>query len=311
MHRALNLDSLGPEIRRGAVTIGNFDGVHRGHSSILQRVRAWADEVSGPALVLTFDPHPVRILRPGFAPVPLTWHDRKADLVEEWGIDALVAIPTNRELLELSALEFFETIIVKKLEAMAIVEGPNFFFGHGREGNVELLSRLCGARQIQLEIVPPLRHGAELISSSRIRHALQHGDVALASEMLTRPYRLRGIVVHGDRRGTTLGFPTANLDGIDTLVPALGVYAGKAMVAGIPHPAAIHIGHAPTFGSQQHRVEVHLLDFKGNLYGSALEIEFLSRLRDIVSFPSRDALQTQLQHDIATARTVFSNSVLP
>jgi riboflavin kinase / FMN adenylyltransferase len=311
VHRALNLESLGPEFHRGAVTIGNFDGVHRGHAQILQRVRAWADKVAGPALVLTFDPHPVRILRPESAPVPLTWHDRKADLLEEWGIDALVAIPTNRDLLELTALDFFETIIVKKLNAKAIVEGPNFFFGKGREGNIDLLSRLCGPRNIQLEIVPPLRHGTELISSSRIRHALQHGDVTLAAEMLTHPYRLRGLVVHGDRRGTTLGFPTANLDGIDTLVPALGVYSGRTLIAGTAYPAAIHIGHAPTFGVQQRRVEVHLLDFSGNLYGSPLEIEFLARLREIVSFPSREALQAQLGRDIASTRTHFSQFVDP
>lgn len=305
MRRIVSLDSLEPALQHGALTIGNFDGVHRGHARILQRVRKWADKVQGPAVVITFDPHPVRLLRPESAPVPLTWYDRKASLLEEWGIDALVAIPTNLDLLALSPWQFFEQMMVKLFSARALVEGPNFYFGKGRAGNVELLSELCRASQIQFEIVPPLEHSGELISSSRIRDALRHGDVGLAAEMLTHPYRIRGLVVHGDRRGTTLGFPTANLDGIDTLVPAVGVYAGIGHLDSQRHPAAIHIGHAPTFGQNQRRVEVHLLGFSGNLYGSPLEVEFHARLREVVSFPSRDALQGQLRLDIEQTRALI------
>lgn len=295
---------LDPGCLGGALTIGNFDGVHLGHADILRRVRDWADQVRGPAVVLTFDPHPVRLLRPESAPPPLTWIRRKAELLGRQGIDFLIAYPTDRSLLALDPHTFFRDFVVQRLNAKALVEGPNFHFGHRREGDVRLLGKLCGAAGIEFEIVPPRDQGGAMISSSRVREALGRGEVGAAREMLTEPYRLRGMVVHGERRGTPLGFPTANLDAIDTLIPTTGVYAGRAFVRGVPIPAAIHIGPAPTFSQSQPRVEAHLLDFHGNLYGEPLEIEFLDRLRDVRRFSSSEQLVEQLHHDLAATRAV-------
>jgi len=221
------ISEIPESIRGGAITIGNFDGVHRGHGVIIDQLKQFASELNGPAIVFTFDPHPVRILRPEQTPPPLTWTNRKADLLSELGVDAVVAYPTDQALLQLTYREFFEQIVIGKLGAKAMVEGPNFFFGKGREGNVERLSEICEEHAVKLKIVEPKVDSDQLISSSRIRDLIRQGDVDAAREMLTRPYRIRGMVTHGAARGATIGFPTANLDAIDTLIPAMGVYAGR------------------------------------------------------------------------------------
>jgi riboflavin kinase/FMN adenylyltransferase len=299
-----SLVDLPAELRGGAVTIGNFDGVHRGHARIVERLRRMAGEVSGPAVVFTFDPHPVRLLRPAAAPPPLTWTDRKAELLAELGVDAMIAYPTDEALLRLSAEEFFRQIVVERLAARAMVEGPNFCFGRNRTGTIAVLADLCRAMSLRLEVVEPIRSGESFVSSSRVRDLVAQGDVQAASELLTRPYRIRGMVTHGAARGARIGFPTANLAAIDTLLPALGVYAGRAEAAGRLWPAAINIGPQPTFGEQTVKVEVHLIGFSGSLYGLPLEVDFLARLRAIRPFPSVEELQQQLQADVAAALAV-------
>ena len=297
-----SLDNLPDDLRRGAVTIGNFDGVHRGHARIIERLLAKAREVSGPAVVFTFDPHPVRLLRPEAVPTPLTWTDRKAELLDELGVTAVIAYPTDEALLALSPEQFFDRIVRGQLDAQAMVEGPNFFFGRGRAGNIEVLGRLCQAAGVSLEIVQPLLAGGQLVSSGRVRAAVAAGDVDLARQLLTRPYRIRGMVTHGVGRGAKIGFPTANVAAIDTLVPGQGVYAGRAISAASTWPAAINVGPNPTFGECTLKVEVHLIDFAGSLYGQPLEVEFLARLRDVHPYPSVEALKAQLARDIAAAR---------
>jgi riboflavin kinase / FMN adenylyltransferase len=306
MHVISTLDELPADARGGAVAIGNFDGVHRGHALLVERLRALADDVGGPAVVFTFDPHPVRLLRPEEAPPPLTWTERKAELLAELGVDWLVAYRTEPALLALEPPEFFHRIIRARLEARAMVEGLNFRFGHQRRGDVALLTRLCAESWVRLEIVPPLLCEGTEISSSRVRHYLHAGKVETARSMLTRAYRVRGLVTHGARRGGTLGFPTANLEAIDTLVPGAGVYAGRAYTAGGHWPAAINIGPNPTFGERALKFEVHLIGFQGNLYGQPLEVDFLARLRDIRPFGSVDELKQQLQQDVLTTLTQAS-----
>ncbi len=296
------IDDFPDSLRGGAITIGNFDGVHRGHAVIVDQLKRFASDLSGPAIVFTFDPHPVRILRPEQTPPPLTWTNRKADLLAELGVDAVFAYPTDLDLLQLTYREFFDRIIVQQLGAKAMVEGPNFFFGKGREGNIENLAELCTSSSIQLEIVKPLVETDEFISSSRIRNLIRQGDVDTAREMLTRPYRIRGMVTHGAARGTTIGFPTANLDAIDTLIPAMGVYAGRTYVRGRSHWSAIHIGPNPTFGEELPKVESHLLEFEGSIYGEAIEVDFVSRIRDIQQFESVDQLTDQLKLDVDATR---------
>jgi riboflavin kinase/FMN adenylyltransferase len=293
-------------LRKGAVAIGNFDGVHRGHARIVERLLAVAKQVNGPAVVFTFDPHPARLLRPEEAPPPLTWIERKAELLGELGVDHVIAYPTDEALLQLSAEEFFDRIARERLDARAMVEGPNFYFGRGRSGDIERLQALCNASDVLLEVVEPIKIGGEYVSSSRVRKLIEAGRVEEAAHLLTRPYRLRGMVTHGASRGHRIGFPTANVDAIDTLLPAAGVYAGRALLAdGGSIAAAINIGPNPTFGEQGHKVEVHLIDWHGALYGQPLEVDFHARLRDIQRFDGVETLKTQLNDDIEQARTIL------
>jgi riboflavin kinase / FMN adenylyltransferase len=297
-----SLENLPLDLRHGAVTIGNFDGVHRGHARLVERLLAKSRDVSGPAIVFTFDPHPVRLLRPESAPPPLTWTDRKAQLLDDLGVHATIAYPTDEALLQLTPEQFFQRIVQDTLAAKAIVEGKSFFFGRGRAGNIDTLGRLSAAAHIDLEIVPPVQVGGQIVSSSRVRDAVAAGDVDLARQLLTRPYRVRGMVTHGARRGAKLGFPTANLEAIDTLLPAQGVYAARAFTIAGNWPAAVNIGPNPTFGEHALKVEAHLIGFGGSLYAQPLELEFLSRLRSIRPFETIEALKQQLTHDIAAAR---------
>jgi len=300
-----SLTEFPESLRGGALTIGNFDGVHRGHQVIIDQLKQFASRDGGAAIVFTFDPHPVRILRPDQTPPPLTWTNRKADLLADLGVDAVIAYPTNRALLELSYRDFFKQIVVEKMAAKAMVEGPNFYFGRGREGTVDRLSELCRESSVELQIVEPkLESSQSFISSSRIRELIRLGDVDQARQLLTRPYRIRGMVTHGAARGTKIGFPTANLDAIDTLIPAKGVYAGRTYVDGRSHWSAIHIGPNPTFGEHIPKVESHLLNFEASIYGEAIEVDFISRLRDIRQFETPRQLTDQLDLDVQSTRAI-------
>lgn len=303
------LDQFPAELRGGAVAIGNFDGVHAGHRRIIGQLLTRARELSGPALVFTFDPHPVRLLRPESCPPPLTWTRRKAELLAAIGVDRVVAYPTDEALLRLSAREFFDQIVVDALGARALVEGPNFYFGRDREGTVAVLDEFTAAAGMTLDVVEPVSLAGELVSSSRVRRLIAAGDVALAAQLLETPYRIRGMVTHGAGRGAKIGFPTANLEAIDTLLPAEGVYAGVAFFDGQRAAAAIHIGANPTFGDAARKVEVHVIDRTEALYNQPLEVEFLSRLRGVTTFASQDELIQQLHADIAAARDQATKSI--
>ena len=301
------LHSLEPglgEIRLGAITIGNFDGVHHGHARILRELRRQADRVHGPAVVFTFSPHPVQILRPQQTPPPLTWPERKSVLLAELGVDAMIAYPTDRKLLELSPQMFFQTIVHEELAARAVVEGPNFYFGKGRRGDINTLEQLCEGADVDLHVVEPLMTADGIVSSSRLRQLIQAGDVHRAQQLMTQPYRIQGTVIPGERRGATIGFPTANLDQVSTLCPAPGVYAGRAFVKQSTWDTAIHIGTNPTFQENELKIECHLLDFSESLYGQSLEIELLQRLREVVPFNSVRELQDQLNRDVDNTRKV-------
>ncbi|MCH2113656.1 MAG: riboflavin biosynthesis protein RibF [Pirellulales bacterium] len=297
-----DLSELSAVASGGAVAIGNFDGVHLGHLRIVRRLLQRAREVAGPAIVFTFDPHPVRILRPTECPPPLTWTRRKAELLAQHGVDKIMAYPTDEKLLKLSAREFFDQIVLEALQAKAMVEGPNFYFGRNREGTIDVLRDFTDEAGILLDVVKPYELHKQLVSSSLIRRLVAEGDVSQAAKMLSAPYRIRGMVTHGAGRGAKLGFPTANLEAIDTLLPGLGVYAGRAWINAQPHAAAIHLGPSPTFGDGSTKVEVHVIDFNEPIYGQPLEIEFLTRLRDVVGFKAETELVAQLEQDVAHVR---------
>ena len=297
-------DNLPDQLRHGAVTIGNFDGVHLGHAGIVERLAAKAREIGGPAVVLTFDPHPARVLRPEQPPSPLCWTQRKVQLLGQLGADAVIACPTDKAFLGLDARQFFDRILRGRLEARAVVEGPNFFFGRNRQGNIDVLRTLCSEAGIALDVSPPVRFEGQVVSSSLIRTLLAEGRVDQARRMLTEPYRIRGTVVRGAGRGTDLGYPTANVADVDTLLPGEGIYAGRALVEGRLWPAAISLGPNPTFDEGVGKVEAYLMDYAGQLYDRQIEVDFLARLRDIVRFDSVGRLVAEMGRDVAAARKI-------
>jgi len=299
-----DLDQLPAVFRHGAVSIGNFDGVHLGHARIVERLLAVAERVGGPAIAFTFDPHPGRILRPDAAPAPISWTQRKAELLGQLGVDAVIAYPTDRDFLQLEAREFFDRILRDRLAARALVEGPNFFFGRGRAGTIDVLRRLCAEEDIILEVVGPLQIGEVIVSSSRIRRLIADGRVEEARSLLGRPHRIHGTVVTGKRRGAKLGYPTANVGGIDTLLPGDGIYAGLAHVDGTSWPAALSVGANPTFNETVLKVEAYLIGYEGSLYDRTVEVDFLARLRDIERFPSADRLVAQMERDVTATREI-------
>ncbi len=289
------------DFRGGVVSIGNFDGVHLGHREIVRTLVDRARERGCPAVVLTFDPHPIRLLRPEAEPPSLNTLERKAELLTDVGVDAVVAYPTDRALLSLTPEWFFEQIVREKLDAAGLVEGPNFYFGKDRAGDVDTLRELADAAGITVDVVEPLQAGDAFVSSSRIRAAIADGRLQEAVGLLGHPYRLTGTVGRGAGRGRGLGTPTANLTEVATLLPAHGVYAGTAVVDGTRHAAAVNVGPNPTFGDEATKIEAHLVGFAGDLYGRVLDLDLHTRLRDVRSFESADELRSQIAEDVRRA----------
>ena len=284
--------------RGGILSIGNFDGVHRGHQQILSRLSSSARAAGGPAVVMTFDPHPIQLLAPDRAPPSLSTLRRKSELISGCGVDVLVVIPTTREWLALEPQQFFTEVICKGLDARGIVEGPNFFFGRDRNGTVDTLKTLCAPRGMSLEVVEPVHWQGVRISSSAVRKSVADGDLRRAVAMLGHPYQLEGEVVSGARRGREIGFPTANLSGVTTLLPPDGVYAATVPQGDQMVPAAVHLGPNPTFGEQSRKLEVHLIQFSGELYGTTMLVNLLDRVRGTQQFSGRDELVAQLRQDV-------------
>ena len=289
--------------RGGYASIGNFDGVHRGHQAMLNALTSRSRSDGVPAVAVTFDPHPIALLRPEATPPPLTSIDYRAELLGRYGVDVTVVIPTDRQLLSLTAEEFFDRVVRGELHAKGLVEGPNFFFGRNRSGNVTVLRSLCAAHGLAFDVVPPVTVDEQLVSSSVIRSLIEAGDIGHAVRLLGHPYRIRGTVGRGAERGRTLGFPTANLFNVATLTPGNGVYAALVHTTEGRRATAVNVGPNPTFGEAARKIEAHILDFDGDLYGRTLDIDFVGRIRDVKRFASVDELREQLQHDLATVRT--------
>jgi riboflavin kinase/FMN adenylyltransferase len=296
-------DSAG--YRGGYLSIGNFDGVHRGHQRMLETLAQLARRAGVPAVALTFEPHPLNLIAPDRAPARLTTPEHKAELIAGCGIDCLIQYPTDSAMLNLTAAEFFEQIVRNEIDARGIVEGPNFCFGRGRAGTIEVLQAYCDAAHLELMIVEAVSVGTALVSSSGIRQAILGGQLREAVAMLGHPYRLTGVVSRGAGRGRQIGFGTANLEQIATLLPADGVYAGVADVDGRRYAAAINCGPNPTFGENSRKIEAHLIDFpERDLYGDRLSVDLLARIRETRPFPSVDALRAQLTDDVRRAAEI-------
>ena len=289
----------------GAVlTIGNFDGVHRGHARLVQETAALAQELGTQPVVLTFEPHPVTLLRPELHYHPLAVLAERCRLLEAAGAREVLVLSTTAALLNLEAEEFFRDVLCVRLGVRGLVEGQNFAFGKNRRGTTQRLESLCRMQKLPLRIIPPVLVGDEAVSSSRTRLALLDGNVTEVRLCLGRPYAMEGTVSVGAKRGRALGFPTANLGKITTLLPGEGVYAARAEAAGKMWPAAVNVGPNPTFGVIDRKVEVHLIGYEGDLYEQKLRVEMLERLRDTRAFASADELKLQLERDVSQAREI-------
>lgn len=305
-----NFAEVATRFRGAYLAVGNFDGVHRGHQQLLGLLCSQAAAAGTVAIALTFDPHPVALLRPEQAPAPLVWTERKVALLKRAGVHEVGVFQTGAWLLGLTAREFFDRVIVGQFGARGMVEGPNFAFGRDRGGDAGLLAGWCAAAGLEFAMAGSTEAGGQLVSSSRIRRALTEGRVDEAAALLGRPHRIRGVVTHGAGRGAGLGFPTANLDGIDTLIPADGVYAANAYLDGqtLPRPAACHIGPNVTFGEQIRKVEAHLLDYQGDLYGQTVELDVLQRIRPSRPFAGLDELLAQIAADVEQTRLICAGA---
>lgn len=302
---ARGLDGIDP--RPSVVSIGFFDGVHRGHQTIIQRALRSAREAGLRSVVVTFDRHPMEVVNPGSQPKLLMTLPRRAQALAEQGVDLVVVMPFDDALRHLTPEGFVDHVLVEPLQAQKVIVGANFRFGHRAAGDVATLSSLGPSRGFTAEGVTLLELDGVVISSTEIRAAVEAGDVARARRMLGRPHRVDGIVVRGDQRGKGLGYPTANVQASRRVaVPAKGIYAGSFHLAdGRVHPCVTNVGYNPTFGGQELRVEAHLLDFDEDLYGMEAGVDFQHRLRDELKFDSVDDLVAQIDDDAAQARDLL------
>lgn len=294
--------------RRSVVAVGNFDGVHLGHQALLARLRALAEQTRADAVVLTFRPHPAQILRPELAPRLLTDSDDERALLAAHGVELLVEEPFSPALAGLEPREFVDRILVERLRALAVVVGFNFRFGRGASGHFDDLRQLCARRGMLTEALPSVEVDGSPVSSTRVRRALQAGQVRCAHRLLGRPPRLSGAVVPGHQRGRTLGFPTLNLEPSTPLQHAEGVYAARAWLPGRAEPlgAAVSFGRRLTFGGGAVTVEAFLLDFSEDVYGQRVSLDLLDYLRPEQRFPDAEALIAAMRSDVDRTRRILA-----
>ncbi len=304
-HGLAGLAQLPPN---AVISVGNFDGIHLGHREILRVMHSLRGEGAGGLAIVTFEPHPLTVLRPAMAPPRLTLPVLKRHLLAEAGVDHLVELPPTPDVLGLAAEAFWQ-LIRDQVRPVAMVEGESFYFGKGRKGTIAVLRQWSADSSVRLEVVPPLRvvlghFWSVPVSSSVIRWLLSEGRVRDARCCLGRAYALEGTVIRGNGRGRGIGFPTANLDCGAQMLPAEGVYAGRCQLDGRTVAAAVSIGTNPTFGDQRLWVEAHLLDYEGDLYGQTLRLELLEWVRDQRTFTSAGALGEQIERDVARTRQI-------
>jgi riboflavin kinase/FMN adenylyltransferase len=303
MNTVFGLENYRTPPRNPVLTIGNFDGVHLGHLALLERCVARAAAIDGTSLVLTFEPHPIRVLRPD-ADLPLICVlDRKLELIEAAGIEMTLVAQFTRDFASITAVDFISKILVARLGIRELVVGHDYTFGRGREGNLTLLSDMGDRHGFTVHEVGPVDVQGEVVSSTRIRELIMAGDIPTANRLLGREYQLRGRVVKGrDRGGRLLGFPTANLRPANELLPPIGVYAVRVDTNGQTHLGVTNIGTNPTFGEEELSVETYILDFQGDLYDRQIRVKFCRRLRGQIKFDGVEALAAQIHQDVAEAR---------
>lgn len=299
---------LMPDALRGAIiALGNFDGFHLGHQAVAGEAIAWAKAEGRPAIIATFDPHPVRFFKPDADPFRLTTLDQRQELFAAAGADAMLVFAFDAELASTTAEDFMGKLMVERLGAAGVVTGEDFTFGKGRGGNIELLKTHGAELGLSSRAVGPVMLDGEVVSSSRIRAALKAGDCETATRLLTRPFAIRGIVQHGDKVGRTIGFPTANLPLGNYLRPHYGIYAvSSALADGTRLHGAANLGIRPSFDPPKELLEPHFFDWSGDLYGQEIEVAFHHFLRPEARFDSLDALTQQMLVDCDQARKLLA-----
>ena len=294
-------------IRPTVLTLGVFDGLHLGHQKIMETVVERAHAAECAATAITFDPHPRAVLHPQTAPPLLQTLDQRLANFKILGIQQAIVVHFTKEFASQDASVFLKRIVHERLQAKEVYLGHGFAFGHGRSGNIDLLRKMSGELGFKADEVPEVRLRGIRISSSRIRELLREGRANLARRMLGRPYGIEGVIKRGDRRGHTIGYPTANLKPQNRVVPKFGVYATATLIDGKWKKGVTNIGVRPTFESDSEpSIETHIFDFEGNLYGSVLRVRFLHRIRDERKFSGIEELKAQIEKDASTARRYFS-----
>jgi riboflavin kinase/FMN adenylyltransferase len=298
---------LPPDGRGTVVTVGTFDGIHQGHWAVLQEIRRRAEETGRRSVLLTFHPHPLRIVRPESAPSLLTTPVEKKEILAETGLDYAVFLTFTSTLSRYEPERFVREILVDRLGVKELVIGYDHGFGRGRSGDVDTLRTLGAELGFEVDVVEPVTAGEEAISSTCIREAIESGSMEEAARGLGRPYSIRGVVVKGERRGRSLGFPTANLRVADgaKLVPPAGIYAVRGVLRTGTHDGALHIGPRPTFQGSPPSIELHLMDFDADLYGEVVRVDFVQYLREVRPFDTSEGLVKQMEEDVARARRVL------
>lgn len=297
-----------PESLRGAViALGNFDGFHLGHQAVAGEAIRWARETGRPSIVATFDPHPVRLFKPDAPPFRLTTLEQRQELYLAAGATAMLVFHFDAELAGTSAEDFVRVLLAEQLGVAGVVTGEDFTFGKGRAGNLQMLADLGAQCGIEARAVPPVMDSGEAVSSSRIRAALRAGEPETATRLLTRPFAIRGVVTHGDKRGREIGYPTANLTIEHYLRPRFGIYAitGTVLSTGQELKGAANIGVRPTFDPPKELLEPYFFDFSGDLYGQEIEVAFRHFLRPEAKFDSLDELVAQMERDCDRARELL------
>jgi riboflavin kinase/FMN adenylyltransferase len=303
-------DSPSPKWRDPVAALGNFDGLHRGHMKLLERVRRQAGERAGTAVATIFEPHPPRVLRPDKAPPLLMTLDQKLEAFERAGMHGVAVVRFTPEVARWEPEYFVETVLIDWLHVAEVWVGANFLFGRDRAGTYTLLRALGEDRGFRTDKIDPVRYKDFVVSSTRIRHLIAEGRVDEGAALLGHQYFIDGTVVHGDGRGRELGFPTANLETANDLLPAYGIYATVSILDGVQHPSVTSVGIRPTIGDGRCTVETHLLDGVYDLYGKTLRLAFVQWLREEVKFDGLEPLRTQIAEDCAKVRALFEQMAL-
>jgi riboflavin kinase/FMN adenylyltransferase len=300
-----SLEDIKSPFPYAVITVGNFDGVHLGHQTLLKQVKESAKGISGTSIVFTFEPHPVAILKKQKIPL-ITPFERKIELIAHLGIDVIICPPFTREFSKISATEFVENILIEKIGMKEIIVGHDYAFGRGREGNIELLKELGNELDFRVHVLGPVSVANMVVSSTRVRELITEGELEKVKFLLNRYYQVSGEVIAGhDRGGRLLGFPTANLRLVNEVFPKNGVYAVEVIYSDKIYKGVANIGFKPTFGSDALSVETHILDFNHNIYGKKIRLNFVKRLREEKKFPSIEALATQIKKDVKEARKIL------